>query len=152
MSKWRGGSKEIYLTLIVTRDHVCKICGRSIEQEIIEWEIWCREVRLRQKPTRKRGEIDLNLDHIVPRSRGGSDDLENLMLVHRQCNLMKGDLTLAEYLSGEREHRYLRAQRSQRQHKKRKSSSIKKQRKQKLDRVKWKSVNPYLDDLYIMDI
>ena len=30
------------------------------------------------------------LDHIVPRSRGGSDDLSNLQPAHRICNLRKG--------------------------------------------------------------
>ncbi|MGA8475813.1 MAG: HNH endonuclease signature motif containing protein [Candidatus Cybelea sp.] len=30
-------------------------------------------------------------DHIVPRSQGGVDDLSNLRLVHRGCNLARGD-------------------------------------------------------------
>lgn len=32
-----------------------------------------------------------SLDHIVPQSRGGSDEWENLRLVHRWCNAVRGD-------------------------------------------------------------
>ena len=31
-----------------------------------------------------------HLDHWVPRSAGGSDDLSNLVVVHSWCNLRKG--------------------------------------------------------------
>lgn len=31
------------------------------------------------------------LDHIVPRSRGGSDDATNLQIAHYMCNVMKSD-------------------------------------------------------------
>lgn len=30
-------------------------------------------------------------DHIVPRAAGGSDEFENLRLVHRACNYIRGD-------------------------------------------------------------
>jgi 5-methylcytosine-specific restriction endonuclease McrA len=33
---------------------------------------------------------DLNIDHIVPRSRGGGDSWENLVTACRGCNLRKG--------------------------------------------------------------
>ena len=38
------------------------------------------------------------LDHVVPRSRGGADDLTNLVLACRRCNLCKGARTLQEWL------------------------------------------------------
>ncbi len=31
------------------------------------------------------------LDHIIPRSKGGSDQPENLQLTHARCNKIKGD-------------------------------------------------------------
>ena len=37
------------------------------------------------------------VDHVVPRSRGGSDHLENLQLLCASCNRIKGDRPM-EYL------------------------------------------------------
>jgi hypothetical protein len=38
-------------------------------------------------------------DHVIPRSRGGSDDLSNLVAACAPCNLSKGARTPAEWLS-----------------------------------------------------
>ena len=39
----------------------------------------------------------LHIDHIVPRSRGGSDELANLQALCEPCNLNKYDRTMAEW-------------------------------------------------------
>lgn len=39
---------------------------------------------------------DLNVDHVLPRSRGGADSWENLVVSCRLCNLKKGRRTPAE--------------------------------------------------------
>lgn len=39
---------------------------------------------------------DLNLDHVMPRSRGGTDTWENLVVSCRPCNLKKGKKTPRE--------------------------------------------------------
>lgn len=36
---------------------------------------------------------DLNIDHVMPRSRGGPDTWENLVVACRRCNLVKGRRT-----------------------------------------------------------
>lgn len=36
---------------------------------------------------------DLNVDHVIPRSRGGNDSWENLVVSCRSCNLKKGRRT-----------------------------------------------------------
>lgn len=33
---------------------------------------------------------DCDIDHIIPRCRGGKDDNSNLQLVHKRCNRIKG--------------------------------------------------------------
>jgi 5-methylcytosine-specific restriction endonuclease McrA len=39
---------------------------------------------------------ELNVDHVLPRSRGGGDSWENLVISCRRCNLSKGKQTPAE--------------------------------------------------------
>lgn len=33
------------------------------------------------------------IDHVVPRSKGGGDELSNLRTAHRWCNSVRGDLS-----------------------------------------------------------
>lgn len=40
---------------------------------------------------------NMDVDHIFPRSRGGTNDIENLQLLCRQCNVSKGDKTMEEW-------------------------------------------------------
>lgn len=37
------------------------------------------------------------VDHIVPRSKGGGEELSNLQLLCRECNEAKGDSLIDEY-------------------------------------------------------
>ncbi|MCB1810387.1 MAG: HNH endonuclease, partial [Candidatus Competibacteraceae bacterium] len=39
---------------------------------------------------------DLTRDHVVPRSRGGRDDWENVVSACKSCNQRKGNMSLAE--------------------------------------------------------
>ena len=39
---------------------------------------------------------EMGLDHIIPVSRKGSPGLENCVLVHQECNQIKGEFTLEE--------------------------------------------------------
>ena len=41
-------------------------------------------------------ENGLQLDHVIPLSRGGSDQIENVKPSHGKCNLIKGNRILAE--------------------------------------------------------
>lgn len=43
-----------------------------------------------------RGDLPLTLDHVLPRSRGGTDDWENLVAACLPCNNKKGDRTPEE--------------------------------------------------------
>lgn len=39
----------------------------------------------------------ITVDHVVPRSKGGSDAVNNLVLSCPRCNLLKNDLSLDEF-------------------------------------------------------
>jgi hypothetical protein len=58
--------------LMLRDQHQCQYCGR--------------------RPSLR----DLNVDHIIPRSRGGADSWENLVVSCRYCNLKKGRRTPEE--------------------------------------------------------
>ncbi|HEY4107322.1 MAG TPA: HNH endonuclease, partial [Polyangiaceae bacterium] len=45
---------------------------------------------------RRPGHRELNVDHVLPRSRGGEDSWDNLVVSCRSCNLKKGRRTPAE--------------------------------------------------------
>lgn len=45
---------------------------------------------------------DINIDHITPKSKGGTNNFYNLALTHKSCNTAKGDLSASEYLSKNR--------------------------------------------------
>lgn len=38
----------------------------------------------------------MHIDHVRPRSQGGSDEVHNLRIAHPTCNLRKGDRALSE--------------------------------------------------------
>ena len=41
--------------------------------------------------TRRYDPLAASIDHILPRSRGGTDDDSNLQITHLRCNLLKHD-------------------------------------------------------------
>ena len=53
--------------------HVCQYCGGKSNDEILEWE------------------------HIIPKSRGGSDSVKNATLSCRKCNQKKGNMLPEEW-------------------------------------------------------
>lgn len=55
---------------------VCAICGKPIERN------------------------DFTIDHIIPLSRGGSNDLENLQIACHDCNELKGNRMDNEFATG----------------------------------------------------
>lgn len=56
-------------------DHRCVYCGRSAEES----------------------GAHLHLDHLNPKSQGGADTAENLVLACRRCNSARQDLSLATW-------------------------------------------------------
>ena len=52
---------------------------------------WCRLCGL---AVNRKGNNPLQratIDHVVPKSKGGKNDLENLQLAHAECNFLKGN-------------------------------------------------------------
>jgi 5-methylcytosine-specific restriction endonuclease McrA len=63
----KNAPKREMLRLIL-RPLFCKLC----EQKIENWD-------------------EASIDHIIPNSKGGTNDYENHQLAHKSCNNRKGD-------------------------------------------------------------
>lgn len=59
------------MRLWIRQNYRCPICTKRIPRKILFLDC-------------------LNLDHVVPKSRGGTRDPENIALVHLDCNQAKG--------------------------------------------------------------
>lgn len=74
----------------------------KLHKLMMKYECRCRycgvDVR-RRSFGEKRFATEATIDHIVPRSKGGSEDMENLALACNYCNGKKGNLDLAEFLA-----------------------------------------------------
>ena len=64
--------EKYYEALFAIQKSACALCGKRVT-----------------KTTR-------SIDHKIPRSKGGSDRLTNLQLVHRGCNSSKGTSSMAK--------------------------------------------------------
>lgn len=61
---------------LFARDNwTCQICSEPVDYTADPYSDWYPSI-----------------DHIIPRSHGGSDDIENLRTAHRWCNSVRGDL------------------------------------------------------------
>ena len=76
---------------VATYDRVPKIAIRLSRQNLM-----LRDQYQCQYCGKRPGPAELNLDHVVPRSRGGTDCWENLVVSCRPCNLKKGKKTPRE--------------------------------------------------------
>lgn len=56
-------------------------------------ELYERDLGICQICYRTANILDCNVDHIIPVSRGGKDDMDNLQLSHKWCNSHKGNST-----------------------------------------------------------
>ncbi len=71
------------------RERVCYYCGLDEDELTYIWEpsgVPNRNARL-------------TVDHVLPISRGGTNDLDNLVLACQPCNVSKGNSTLDEFLN-----------------------------------------------------
>jgi 5-methylcytosine-specific restriction endonuclease McrA len=60
----------------------CALCGKQMLRNRFE----AGHARIWQKQR-------ATIDHIIPRSKGGADTIDNLQLAHARCNKVKGNRT-----------------------------------------------------------
>ena len=77
---YRAFESELFVALWTAQSGVCALCDKPMLRNRFEAShatIWAK-----QRAT---------VDHIIPRSKGGSDAAENLQLAHARCNKIKGN-------------------------------------------------------------
>lgn len=71
MSGWNGRKiQRLAAAVFAERGRVCHLCGMPGAD---------------------------TLDHLIPRSRGGTDELENLAPAHKSCNSSRGAMSLDKW-------------------------------------------------------
>lgn len=66
----------------------------KIKRRLIKQELWAKTKICYLCGKQLPGEDKSTIDHILPKSKGGTDSIENLALVHWKCNNLKGDKCL----------------------------------------------------------
>lgn len=87
----RGALRAPRVIHLALYDRVPKLAIRLTRQNLM-----LRDQYQCQYCGKRPGPAELNLDHVVPRSRGGEDSWENLVVSCRPCNLKKGKKTPRE--------------------------------------------------------
>lgn len=86
-------TKSIVLKLLENREWDCAICGVSLVNEVEQLKEYYNQqydgAKMRKKT--KRTSINIDIDHIYPKSKGGVNELFNFQLTHRECNKKKSD-------------------------------------------------------------
>ncbi|MDD4857782.1 MAG: HNH endonuclease [Candidatus Krumholzibacteria bacterium] len=95
-SAFRGGLERAFVTdrFKELRDGHITVSGTNRE--------WQREQELPKLCVFCGSEGELQADHLIPRSRGGKDESDNLVLSCRTCNASRGDKGVFEWLGLEK--------------------------------------------------
>jgi 5-methylcytosine-specific restriction endonuclease McrA len=85
---------------VLKRDNfTCRYCGRSVSSEDLPVSRKSDDPALDELMVQlklAKYEVILEVDHVIPRSRGGGDDMDNLVTACKDCNRGKGARLLAE--------------------------------------------------------
>lgn len=73
----KGFRRAVVISWMEAFGDICECCGRRMQ--------YGRRLRNRNLKTYA------SIDHIIPPSKGGTNDLSNLRVICRQCNTRKGD-------------------------------------------------------------
>ena len=76
-----------YLAICNKTNFRCAYCGKELAEDI----------KLKNGISAKRVTEEAAIDHIFPKSKGGTNNIENLFLCCKHCNAQKGTKTIMEF-------------------------------------------------------
>lgn len=72
----------------------CPLCGVDLSKEFVELYLYYKSKENNEKQPTKRHSININVDHVIPKSKGGKTNITNCQLAHATCNTKKGNQIL----------------------------------------------------------
>ena len=92
--KYKLKKHEIIKILYKKQGDTCPLCMQSIHEDMkkwLQWHIQATSGRKKGEKRIKRGSVNINIDHIIPVSKGGGSEIDNLALTHKTCNAIRGN-------------------------------------------------------------
>lgn len=72
---WSGNEAAKYKPIVIAEyGSICHLCLKLIESD-----------------------AEFSIDHVIPRSKGGDDSIENLRPAHRKCNYSRGAMDIESF-------------------------------------------------------
>lgn len=82
---------ELINKLYELQQAICPLCLRSLLNDLQMYVAWKTKTAWKGKKL-KRKDVNLNVDHIKCKHSGGDEELDNLALVHKSCNVIKDNI------------------------------------------------------------
>ena len=93
-SMWRGRHRRRGIPLCDSAKMCRQMYDHQFRKKLAQDQKWVCPLCNEQLPYQLVG--NTHVDHIMPKSRGGSNKRSNLQTVHSRCNEAKGNLTTEE--------------------------------------------------------
>lgn len=100
--RYRGGINRLGEVSEIVSSSIIAIRGKQINLEkagrvrLTNRSLYVRDRYVCAYCSRSFPSSDLSRDHIIPRSKGGTDDWMNVVTACKKCNTKKGDKTLSQ--------------------------------------------------------
>lgn len=94
VTKIKNSKGYLWEKLVNSSDGICPLCKKHLDLKMYKLYIRLKKLERNNKKKSYRGmrkKIDLSIDHIIPKSKGGTWDYKNLQLTHKRCNSLKGN-------------------------------------------------------------
>lgn len=93
-TKVKSFKPKLWEQLVSSSNGICPLCKKHLDLKMYKLYMKLKKLERNSKKKSYRGmrkKIDLSIDHIKPKSKGGTWDIENLQLTHKRCNSLKGN-------------------------------------------------------------